>query len=138
MKLNNIMRYCTKLLFLNICLLLGVISCSEQNGTAEPCPITVDSVSIIDAMEICGETYYLVYRISGLNDKTEILELYNLKPTFDNCSRSNVEPLYGDSLDMLKTVSHVYLNVNDRFLELLYVDGEPDKLHNAYLKLEVK
>lgn len=29
--------------------------------------------------------YYLVYRVAGWSDKTEILEHYDIKPVFDNC-----------------------------------------------------
>ncbi len=132
------MNYYSIKFIVTVCLFVSVLSCSEQSTDIELCPVIVDSVSIIDTMETGGETYYLVYRVSGWNDKTEILELYNLKPVFDNCSRSNIEPLYADSLETAQTISHVYLNTNKNFLELIYVEGEPEKLHNASLKLEVK
>jgi len=132
------MNYYLMRFFVTVCILIGVMSCSDQSSDIEPCPITVDSVSIIDTLETGGTTYYLVHRISGWSDKTEILELYNDKPVFDNCSRSTIEPLYGDSLEMTQTISHVYLNLNNKLFELVYIKGEPDKLHNANLKLELK
>ena len=132
------MKYYAIKFFLIIYLYISIVACSDKGSEADPCPITVDSVSIIDSVKTGSITYYLVYRISGWSDKTEILELYNIKPVFDHCSRSNVEPLYGDSLEMEETVSHVYLDANNKLLEIVYVKGEPDKLHNKNLKLELR
>lgn len=132
------MKYHAIKFLVTVYLLIGIISCSEQSSEVEPCPITVDSVSIIDSMQSGSITYYLVYRIAGWSDKTEILELYNVKPVFDHCSKSDIEPLYGDSLEMSQTISHVYLNTNDKVLDIVYITGEPDKSHNANLKLELK
>ena len=125
-------------LFLGITLFMALISCSDNGAEKDACPITVDSVAIIDSMKQGDVTYYLVHRIAGWSDKTEILELYNSKPTFDHCSRSNIEPVYGDSLEVEQTVSHVYLNIKDGVLALVYEDGAPDNAHNAGLKLELK
>jgi hypothetical protein len=118
--------------------LLILVSCSDQSVETEHCAITVDAVSIIDSIKLEDTTYFLVHRISGWSDKTEILELYNAKPIFDHCSRSNIEPVYGDSLEMSQTISHVYINKKDKMLDIVYLDGEPDKSHNANLKLELK
>ena len=123
---------------LALIVLLFIASCSEQGANQEACAITVDSVSIIDSMELEATTYYLVHRISGWSDKTEILELYNSKPLFDHCSKSNVDPVYGDSLEMSQTISHVYLNKAEGRLDIVYSEGSPDKSHNANLKLEIR
>jgi hypothetical protein len=63
-------------------------ACSEQSQDKMACEITVDSVTIIDSMKVDDTTYYLVHRISGWRDKTEILELYSSKPVFDKCAKS--------------------------------------------------
>lgn len=121
-----------------IIVLLTMVSCTEQNSSQDECEITVDAVSIIDSMKLEDTTYYLVHRIAGWSDKTEILELYDSRPEFDHCSRSQMEPIYGDSLEMSQTVSHVFLNRIENTLEIVYREGMPDKSHNANLKLEVK
>ena len=125
-------------LFLGITLFMALISCSDNGAEKDACPLTIDSVAIIDSMKQGDVIYYLVHRIAGWHDKTEILELYNSKPIFDYCSRCNIEPIYGNALEMEQTVSHVYLNIKDGVLELVYKDGAPDNAHNAGLKLELK
>lgn len=79
-----------------------------------------------------------MHRISGWSDKTEILELYDAEPIFDHCSKSNIEPVYGDSLEMSQTIIHVYLDTKKKQLDIVYKDGIPNKSHNANLKLELK
>lgn len=117
-------------------LLLNLIACSDKNSQNDLCPITVDSVAIIDTRKIENETYYLVHRISGWSDKTEILELHDSKPVFDNCSKSNIEPIYGDSLESEKAVNHVYLNLKDKTLVIEYKDASSSKTDNTQLKIE--
>ena len=81
----------TLLLFLAI--LFFSISCSDSNEISEKCPVTVDSVSIIDTVKLEENVFYLVRRVYGWHDKIEVLELYDTKPTFDFCSKSNIEPV---------------------------------------------
>jgi len=119
-------------------LFVSVLSCSEQSGEVEPCPITVDSVAMIDSMQVNGKTYYLIHRISGWSDKTEILELYDSKPEFDHCSKANINPLYGDSLELTQAVSHVYLNIKDQVLDIEYKEPGDDKIDNSHLKMQLK
>ncbi|MCF6283174.1 MAG: hypothetical protein L3J28_13390 [Candidatus Polarisedimenticolaceae bacterium] len=129
---NNVARA----LFLCVCCVL-MASCTQSNGDNDECPVTVDSVEIIDSKMIGETTYYLVYRVSGWHDKTEILELYNDLPTFDRCSQSNLEPIYGDSLEMEQSVSHLYFDPTVNKIEIEYLDSEPDRDHNKNIKIEV-
>ena len=46
------------------------------------------------------EKYYLVHKISGWSDKTETLELFDSKPDFDNCSKSDIEALYAVTIEL--------------------------------------
>lgn len=138
MSIDKVKMSSTRKGVLALMVLLVIASCSEQGANQEVCAITVDSVSIIDSMELEGTTYYLVHRISGWSDKTEILELYDSKPLFDHCSKSNVDPIYGDSLEMSQTISHVFLNKKENRLDIVYSEGSPDKSHNANLKLEIR
>ncbi len=135
-KLNKYLIH-TKLLFA-IFSLLSIVSCSETKVASDACSFTVDSVSIIDSLDQGSTKYYLVHRVAGWSDKTEILELFDEKPGFDLCSKSKIEPLYSDSLEQSKTIKHVYLNINEKTLDIIYMDKEPRKNHNQNLKLEIR
>ena len=112
-------------------------ACSDKASEAEECPITIDRVSILDHLQYEGRTYYLVYRISGWHDKTEILELHDGKPEFDRCSRSIFKPIYGDLLETDQTITHVYLNVKAGELDIQYKDAAPGRDSVSQLKLEL-
>ncbi len=119
-------------------LLLSIGSCSDRDAEVDACSITVDSVEIIDSKAIGNKSYYLVHRISGWQDKFEILELYDEKPIFDHCSKASVDPIDGDSLEMSKSISHVFLNIKERKLDIVYKDGFPMKNQQDSIKLEIK
>ena len=125
-----------KILFIILCIPL-LSSCFEIDENTS-CPITVDSAKIIDSYLVKDKTYYLVYRVSGWNDKTEILELYDEKPVFDHCSKSNIEAVFGDSLELSKKITHVYLNSDLNILEIEYMDEIVDGNSNLALKLELR
>ena len=126
-----------KLLLAVTCFFL-LMSCSDPGVDQGECPITVDAVAIIDSIKQGETTYYLVHRVAGWSDKTEILELYNNKPVFDHCSRSNIEPIFGDSLELDRPVSHVYLNIKDQVLEIEYKAVTQSLYSNENLKLELR
>ena len=56
---------------------------------------------------------------------------------FSHCSKSNIEPVYGDSLELSQAVSHVYLNLNDKTLEIKYKKISKGKIDNSHLKIEL-
>ena len=117
---------------------MTVSACSDRETKIDECSITVDTVKIIDSKTIGGNTYYLVHRVSGWQDKVEILELYNEKPIFDHCSIASVDPIDGDSIEMSKSISHVYLNSESESLDIEYIDDKPVHDHQAFIRLEVK
>ena len=121
---------------LTLCLPL-LFSCSDTSQE-KTCSFTVDSVSIIDSLRIEDHTYYLVYRVAGWSDKTEILELYNTKPAFNICSKSNIEAIFFESLESTKKISHVHLNIEENSFEVDYEEGISSKDHNRSLKLEIR
>jgi len=122
------------ILALLLFLTAGLISCSNDSH----CQSAVDTVKIIDQKVIGNTEYYLVLRIAGWHDKTEIIELYDAKPSFDKCANSNIAPVYGDSLEMDKTVSHVFFGVKNNTLDIEYKDGEPGKAHSSGLRIEIQ
>ena len=80
-----------------ISLALAQVSCTGRCGVA-------DTVSVIDQRD----SVYLVYRISGAQDKTEFFEIYRAKPEFDLCGSTQTpaiakEPYLG-SEGLLKKV----------------------------------
>jgi len=117
---------------------IGLLSCSNNSSESIGCSLAVDSVNIIDEKIVGSTKYYLVLRIAGCHDKSKIIELYNQKPSFDRCANSDVKPVFGDSLELDKTVTHLYLDVDTKLLDIEYKDGEPNKIYNKNLKIEVK
>lgn len=114
------------------------LSCSDENNIISPCELVVDTVSIIDQRKVDDVTYYLALRISGWHDKIEILELYAVKPDFDQCAKSNIDPIYGDSLELDKPVSHVYLDIKNKLLNIEYGMDKLANSNNNNLKIELK
>lgn len=127
--------------FKMVCILIAVFcvaSCSNSSSDSDDCPMAVDTVEIIDEKTVDGTTYYLVLRVSGWHDKSEIMEIYNTRPTFDRCARSDVEQIDGDSLELDKTVAHLYFDPKTHSLNIEYKDGKPEKDHNRNLKIEIQ
>ncbi len=73
------------------------VSCTSQCGVS-------DAVSVLDERE----GTYLVYRVSGAQDKIEFFEVYTTRPEFDSCGSTKTpvvakEP-YLPSQGLLKKV----------------------------------
>jgi hypothetical protein len=125
--------------FLIYLMVFNLSACRESAETnADLCPMVIDTVSIIDKQNFGNETYYMVLRIAGWSDKTEIIEVYNAKPVFNHCAKSNIKPIFGDSLEMEQSVSHVYVDVPNNTLSIEYVSGKPNISQNKNLKLELR
>lgn len=123
---------------------LSCCSCEPADKEIAGCEGLIDSISIIDSVESSGRAYHLVLRIAGWHDKTEILEVYDTKPSFNLCGDSKVSPLDGDSLEQNdfhgnpQMVSRVYLSTREKKMHIEYKTGQPDKAHNKNLKLQLK
>jgi len=126
-----------KIFILSI-IMLVTIACSDPSIQTKACDAPVDTVAILSKLTVDGTMYYLVLRVTGWHDKTEILELYNQMPKFDQCAKSHIDAIFGDSLERDSTVSHVYLNPNTKKLNIVYVMGKPKNTHNESLKLELE
>lgn len=123
--------------------MLSAISCSKPDANIG-CSFTVDTVSIIDSLSIDGKTYFLVHRISGFQEKIESFELFDSRPIFDRCSKSNIAEVFGASLENEdrnnndQHVTHVILNVTANVFDLKYEPGRiPELDHNKNLSLEL-
>ena len=133
---NNQLRHYNRPLFpvlaLALIMIISMPSCSNESNYQS----AVDTVTIIDQKVIGNTEYHLVLRVAGWHDKTEIIELYDAKPTFDKCAKSDIGAVYGDSLGMNKIVSHLFLDSKISTLNIEYGEGEPSKDHNNKLRIE--
>jgi hypothetical protein len=80
-----------------VCFGLGEVSCTSKCGIA-------DTVSVLDERD----GTYLVYRVSGVQDKVQFFEAYQGRPEFDSCGSTETpvvakEP-YLPSQGLLKKV----------------------------------
>lgn len=123
---------------LSILLGLLLVGCSDSGVSSNNCEPIIDSVKIVDIKTVGNKTYYLVHRISGWHDKTEILQLFTTKPVFDRCNRNTTEPVFDDSIDSTMAISHIYLDVNMNNLEVLYKKDMKSDAENQKFKLEIK
>jgi len=115
--------------------MLWLTACTDEQSLH--CEAPVDTIKILNHLTVDKNTFYLVLRITGWHDKTEIIELYDERPVFDQCSKSNIEPVFGDSLELDSVVSHLYLNLKNKSLDIVYSSGVSEPLHNESLKLEL-
>lgn len=135
---KNIFNFGQSKIFVTMFMMVLLMACSDSGSKPKVCDAPVDTVSIINELKVDTAVYYLVHRVTGWHDKSEIIELYDRKPTFNNCAKSDIEPVFGDSLDLDSTVSHIYLNLKTKQLNIKYVAGKPGASHNTSLKLELE
>lgn len=119
--------------------LLATVSCNDPDDRlAGDCKLATDTVSAVDKVVVEGVTYHLVLKVAGWHDKTEIIEIYDTEPSFNECAQSNITPIFSDSLELDQTVSRVLLDVETKTAEIQYTSRVPEKNHNLHLKLEIK
>jgi hypothetical protein len=99
------------------------VSCSESCGT-------MDSVALLD--EYHG--MFLVYRVSGLQDKMEFFEIYKGKPAFDVCGSARMSAIatepYERSRGFLKG-----LEFRDGHLNIIYTHRRSASIKPADARL---
>jgi hypothetical protein len=80
-----------RLLFASI-LLLAIVGCDNNDCNFD---IAEDQIRFADSIDKNGKTYYLYTRTVGFQEKTVFFELFDMKPKFDECEKSNIKPIYG-------------------------------------------
>jgi hypothetical protein len=115
-----------KLLPLSI-FLMAIAACSNDCDF----DIAEDQIRFADSIKKDGKTYFLYTRTVGFQEKTVFFELFDLKPEYDNCEKSNIKPIY--------TVPIVPLNhenyPNGWFIkELTLQPNQAEKLNIVYTK----
>lgn len=101
---------------------LVLISCEDSEDKA--CPLTIDTVEIVDTKMFEGKNYTLVHRITGWHDKVEVLQLFDQEPELDDCRRDLVKPIIEDSLENGLVLVGFSINLENNSFELLYEDAE--------------
>ncbi|HKP60878.1 MAG TPA: hypothetical protein VJV78_29315 [Polyangiales bacterium] len=85
-------------------LALAAVGCGVLFGACQPKCLTADTVSVVDSKR----DVFLVYRVTGLQEKVGFFEAYRGKPTFDQCGKSSAKYLdmqpYEPSEGLLKAV----------------------------------
>lgn len=124
-----------------ICLgLMAVwVGCGDSKSTAfSECSMSVDSVSTIDTKSVGAVNYYLVLRISGMHDKTEILELFDQQPQYNNCNENIIPPIVADSIASDMEIKSFMIDLKDKHFVVDYTDKSPQPNQAEKLKIEFK
>ncbi len=135
-----------KICIINLAFLffLVLIGCSKADKSVDVCKGLIDTVAVIDQKNINSNTYFLVLRLAGLQDKTEIFEIYDRKPTFDVCGDGKIQPLVGNTVDSKnfdnndQFVESVNFNVSQNIMEIKYSIGRKNKSNNKNVKLMIE
>ena len=94
--------------------------------------------SILDQKTVDNKTYYLVKTISGFQDKLEILLLFDEEPSYDSCRMIKIESIYDETIRRNKKISHIYLDILNNRLEVIYENKPYEADHNESLKIEIR
>lgn len=117
-----------------ILLSITLASCTQDDPELQECPITIDSVTVLLTQTHNGSDYYLVKRISGWHEKTEIIQLFNQKPELDRCNEDTVKPIFEDSIETDKNLKALKADLKNEEFELIYDNGQ-DYSENILLEL---
>lgn len=99
---------------------IALASCAQDDSELQKCPITIDSVSVLLTQTHNGRDYYLVKRISGWHEKTEIIQLYDRKPELDRCNENTIKPIFEDSIETDKSLIALKADLTTEKFELIY------------------
>lgn len=126
--------------WVTVALVVGAVvlsACTERASQAEgDCPITLDSVYTLDTLEHGEAAYYLILRVAGWHDKTEVLQLFDRQPSFDQCNRNTISPVFDDSLDPNLAVDALLVDpVNDEY-SIRYLDDKPEEFRAKDIRIE--
>ncbi len=111
---------------------LTIAACSNQ-GCEDS---IVDDVRLADSIVFEGTEYYLYMRTTGWNDKAVYFELYDQKPSFNECSKSKIKPIYDvvyDDYPDVKYVKEINLQLDQaEKLSIAYTTEKSEGISNVY------
>jgi hypothetical protein len=108
-----------KALFIRFFILIitFVITAACSEPSSNQC-ITVDTLK-----ELYSSDRYSVYqRISGFQDKSRIIEVYQGQPRFDRCAMPITPPVFEDSIETEGNIQSITYLINDRSIQVEYSD----------------
>lgn len=109
-----------------------LIACSQ-----DPDCFIADSIKLVTSIKIGSRDYLIYLRISGFHEKEIFYELYENKPTFDECKQSDVLSISDVHVDLSRGVVS-RLIVDDKVLHLVYSNDKAQKFDLEGIPIEVK
>ncbi len=119
---------------LSLILMLGLSSCTQDDKNKEGCPITIDSVKTLLTQTYNEHEYYLVKRISGWHEITEIIQLFDQPPILNRCNEDTIPPIFEDSIELDKPLIKLRAYIKNNSFELIYADSD-DGVEGVVLEL---
>lgn len=111
-------------------LLLPMAAGLSLGGCSRTCTVA-DTATVVDSQD----HWHLVHRVSGSQDKMQFFELYESRPTFDECGTSPIRPIAKEPVEAgegwLKAVRR-----RGTRLEIIYTRNEAEALEPARARLE--
>ena len=101
-----------------ISLIALALSGCENNSSS--CPITIDSLYKLGYMD----SYYFYQRISGVQDKTRIIEIYSKEPVFNQCNEPNTAPVYDDSVESEGYLEKIIYHTQSNSTDITYTENK--------------
>jgi hypothetical protein len=113
-------------ILISLLLITACVGCGDSKSTAfSECSMSVDSVTTIDTKSVGSVNYYLVLRISGFHDKTEIIELFDQQPQYNNCNENIIPPIVSDSIASDMEISSFMIDLKEKHFVIDYSDKPP-------------
>lgn len=103
---------------------------------SDDCDFVLDQIRYADKAEVDGETFYLYTRTVGWHNKVVFFELYNTEPSFDECLKTTIQPVYKidyDDYPEHKYVKEMTLQLNEEDkLNIIYTTDKDEGIANVY------
>ena len=114
--------------FILFSMLLFLSAC----GSEDCFDIASDQLRFADSIVYDGKEYHLYTRTSGWQEKIVYFELYESKPTYNNCTyETKPEPIFGIHYDYFSND----LDSNEKYVkEIILQPDQPEKLKITYTK----
>lgn len=111
-------------------LLLPMAASLSLGGCSRTCSVA-DTATVVDSQD----HWHLAHRVSGSQDKMQFFELYESRPTFDECGMSPIQPTAKEPVEAgegwLKAVRR-----RGTRLEIIYTRNEAEAPEPARARLE--
>jgi len=111
-------------------LVLAVVTLASAEASCGRGCLIIDQAYLLDTRD----DLYLVYRVTGFQDKVEFFEVYRGKPAFDSCGSTESSPIatafYERNAGLLKKVE-----LHDNRLEIIYTHDPSESIEPRKARL---